>query len=113
MVDCCWLFPPYTGREPSRGTGFFVCWSNTVITVSGARWKYQGDLDEDLDGVVGERARVALEKLSDYLTARIKKKLDRAGHGNTYYSKRGDGTKHKASAPGEPPAPDTRKYVNS
>lgn len=43
---------------------------------------------------------------------RMREMLSRHGSGRVYRSKTGRGS-HQASAPGEPPAPDTRKYLES
>jgi hypothetical protein len=43
---------------------------------------------------------------------KIREVLTRRGSGKTYRSKTGSGL-HRASAPGEPPSPDTYRYVNS
>lgn len=84
-----------------------------MIVVHGAKWAYSGDLEEDLNLVVGEKANIALTILGQVLKKGIEWKLDQAGSGRTYPSKRGDGTDHVASAPGEPPAPDTGEYRDS
>jgi hypothetical protein len=62
-----------------------------------------------LEALAVVRARVTeagLEKAAETLKDAIHDSLDHAGHGRFYPSRKGDGTLHQASAPGEPPAPD-------
>jgi hypothetical protein len=54
----------------------------------------------------------ALEKSATILLRAVKRELNQAGSGRWYRSGTGKGM-HQASAPGEPPAPDTRKLQKS
>lgn len=54
-----------------------------------------------------------LGNAAEYLTSAVRQKLTQPGSGRLYPSARGDGTQHQASAPGEPPAPDTGELRRS
>ncbi|HVL03581.1 MAG TPA: hypothetical protein VM386_04000, partial [Acidimicrobiales bacterium] len=55
---------------------------------------------------------LSLPQVGLELTGQIKQTLSRPGSGRLYKGRRGRGD-HRASAPGEPPAPDTGQYRNS
>jgi hypothetical protein len=56
--------------------------------------------------------RQGLERAANVLLNVLKITLNQAGSGRWYPSRTGQGM-HQASAPGEPPAPDTRKLLKS
>lgn len=83
-----------------------------MINFEGTKWIYSGVLADDLEGIASVRARNTLQNLGAYLHQAIANKLSQHGSGKFYLGKNGNG-RHQASAPGQPPAPDTKDYLNS
>lgn len=69
-------------------------------------------LAEEIEETALFRARRSLTRVGQMLVDRIQEELDQRGTGKIYPSKAGHGW-HQASSPGEPPAPDTRRYLES
>jgi hypothetical protein len=65
------------------------------------------EMNEDAAALAILKVQQRAEKAMDLLIKTIDKKIDHIGSGEIYKSSRKDGTKHQASAPGEPPAADT------
>ncbi len=63
------------------------------------------DMDRALDDGLSDGAEV--------LARHVREQLSQPGSGRLYRSRRGDGSIHQASAPGEPPAPDTEALRDS
>jgi hypothetical protein len=72
-----------------------------------------GSFTRDLQAIVDKLASRSLKRVGELLVSRIVERLGHAGSGVWYKSHRRDGSRHQASAPGEPPAPDTRRYQES
>jgi len=66
-------------------------------------------LEVAIMGEMNSRMRDAMQVFLKALQAQLSK----PGSGRWYRSRRGKGLKHRASAPGQPPAPDTKKYRDS
>lgn len=74
----------------------------------------------DLTGFVGAalqimrgRANFAAEQMNEIFLEKMDIILSQPGSGRWYRSKKKDGTRHQASAPGEAPAPDRGTYRRS
>ena len=60
-----------------------------------------------------EFAKANQERAAQVFIKQLRKNLSQKGSGRMYPSRRTPGKKHQASAPGEPPAPDTRTLMKS
>lgn len=80
-----------------------------VLTTTIDNRHFQGDAAK----VMRSRSIQVAEFINDRMLSKLKAKLSIPGTGRWYKSKRKDGSRHQASAPGETPAPDRTVYRES
>lgn len=75
--------------------------------------RLEASFQPKLTGLLKQKMFSLVTMLSRHVSRnKIREVLSRRGSGRIYRSKTGSGT-HQASAPGEPPSPDTYRYLNS
>lgn len=79
--------------------------ARATFEVGGGAAIHLRDVDRALDDGLSDAAEV--------LAKHVREGLSLPGSGRVYRSRRGDGSLHQASAPGEPPAPDTEALMES